>query len=247
MHIDIDAIIFDCDGTLVDSEDTALDVLHQVLLSKGGHFPKETIHRQFRGVPMAHCVAWIAGQLGQLSPQFQQELTREVRQITEQRFRQGLKALPGAEELLSRLKIPFCVATNGPREKVELTLGLAGLRPLFGQRVFSAYEVGSFKPAPGLFLCAAEALGVMPQRCAVVEDSLTGVQAGLAAGMQVFTLHPRSTMPADLAEQVCFIENLSHLDRLLHGGSQRIEPDARRMAGDDRGEPAFAADVQRDA
>lgn len=215
--IDIEAIIFDCDGTLVDSEEAGLDVLHQLMLDKGLSFSREHIHRQFRGAPMADCIGWIAAQLGRRSPEIEAELTRQVRRATEERFRQDLKAFPGALELLKRLQIPFCVATNGPREKVELTLGLVGLRHLFGERIFSAYEVDSFKPEPGLFLHAAEVLGVAPGRCAVVEDSLPGIRAGLAAGMQVFALHPRSTTPSDLAGQVRFIDDLGHLDRLLHG------------------------------
>ncbi len=216
-RIDIDAIIFDCDGTLVDSEEAGLDVLHQLMLDKGLNVSRENIHRQFRGAPMAECIGWIAARIGQRTPEIEAELTRQVRRATEERFRQELKALPGALELLNRLQIPFCVATNGPREKVELTLGLVGLRHLFGERIFSAYEVGSFKPEPGLFLHAAEVLGVVPGRCAVVEDSLPGVRAGVAAGMQVFSLHPRETTPPDLAGKVRFIDDLVHLDCLLHG------------------------------
>jgi beta-phosphoglucomutase-like phosphatase (HAD superfamily) len=75
--------------------------------------------------------------------------------------------------------------------------------------------VGSFKPAPGLFLHAAAALGVPPAECAVVEDSLPGVQAGLAAGMQVFTVHPREGMPPEVAQRVVFIAHLGELARWL--------------------------------
>ena len=80
------------------------------------------------------------------------------------------------------------VATNGPREKAELTLGLTGLLPHVGDRLFCAYEVGYWKPDPRLFLHAAQALGVPAATCAVVEDSRAGVEAGLAAGMRVFSL-----------------------------------------------------------
>ena len=117
--------------------------------------------------------------------------------------------------LLSRLTIPFGVATNGPREKVELTLSLTGLLPLVGDRIFCAYDIGIFKPAPGLFLHAAEQLGVAPEYCAVVEDSLPGIQAGLAAGMQVFSLHGHDGMPVELAKQVVFIRGLADLNVLI--------------------------------
>ena len=213
----IAALIFDCDGTLVDSEEPGLDVLHQVVQRHGLALTREQAHHRFRGVRMALCMAWVAGQLGREGPEFEQQLMTEVRQATTLRFNQGLRALPGAHELLGSLQVPFCVATNGPREKVELTLALSGLRHFLGDRVFCAYEVGSFKPEPGLFLHAAQALGVAPAHCAVVEDSLPGVLAGLAAGMQVFTLHPREGVDTEVAQRITFIQNLAQLGHHLGG------------------------------
>jgi HAD superfamily hydrolase (TIGR01509 family) len=137
-----------------------------------------------------------------------------------ERFRQGLDTIPGATQLLSRLRLPCAIATNGPREKAELTLGLTGLRPRFEGRLFTAYEVGSFKPDPGLFLHAAQQLQVAPGACGVVEDSLPGLRAGLAAGMTVFSLAPAAQvldgLGADLAAQVHLIDDLRALDRWLH-------------------------------
>jgi HAD superfamily hydrolase (TIGR01509 family) len=207
----IKAVIFDCDGTLVDSEEPGLDVLHELACGEGLRMTREQASEQFRGVRMAECIAWVASQLTGKPPSFETDFMSQVRAVTEARFRQGLDPLPGAHELLGKLPIPFCVATNGPREKVELTLELTGLRPLFGNRIFSAYEVGSFKPEPGLFLHAASALGVAPEYCAVVEDSLPGIQAGLAAGMTVFALRDQASLPAAIAEQVICIGNLGEL------------------------------------
>jgi HAD superfamily hydrolase (TIGR01509 family) len=211
MRARIDAIIFDADGTLVDSEEPGMDVMFEMALAQGVNLTRAQAYQQFRGARMAECVAWIASQLPSLPVGFEADFTLQVRQQMDTRFRQGLEPLPGALALLQSLQQPFCVATNGPRAKVELTLGLTGLRPLLGERIFCAYEVGHFKPHPGLFLHAAQALGVLPSRCAVVEDSLPGVQAGLAAGMQVFCLHPRAGMPADMADQVVFIDGLDAL------------------------------------
>jgi HAD superfamily hydrolase (TIGR01509 family) len=211
----IHAVIFDADGTLVDSEGPGLEVMYQMARAEGADVTREQAHQQFLGSYMAECVAWIAAQLPSVPPGFIPDFTQRVRQQMELRFREGLEPLPGALELLQGLQLPFCVATNGPRAKVELTLGLTGLRPLLGERVFSAYEVGSFKPDPGLFLHAAQALGVPAAHCAVVEDSLPGVRAGLAAGMQVFCLHPRATTPAELAERIVFIDGLAELQPYL--------------------------------
>ena len=218
------AVIFDSDGTLVDSEVPGLDALHGFCLCQGLNLPREQAHRQFHGVSLQVCMAWLATQLdapvgGVPTPERVAALTAGARAAMNERFHQGLNALPGADALLTQLArsaLPFCVGTNGPRQKVELALSLAGLRHHFAdEHLFSAYEVGSFKPDPGLFLHAAAALGVPPAECAVVEDSLPGVQAGLAAGMQVFSLHPREGMPPEMAEGVVFIAHLGELARWL--------------------------------
>jgi HAD superfamily hydrolase (TIGR01509 family) len=208
----IQAVIFDCDGTLVDSEVPSMDVIHEQACALGLVFTREQAHQQFRGVRMAEVIAWIAAQLPQVPDGFAEDFARKVRAAQAQRFAEGLDVIPGAFELLGALQIPFCVATNGPREKVELTLGLTGLRRFFPDHIFSAYEVGIYKPDPGLFLHAARVLGVAPAHCAVVEDSLPGIQAGLAAGMRVFCLLHPSVLPPDLAERVVCIRNLRDLD-----------------------------------
>jgi HAD superfamily hydrolase (TIGR01509 family) len=212
----IQAVIFDCDGTLVDSEVPSMDVIHAQASALGVVFTREQAHQQFRGVRMADCIAWIAAQLPQVPPGFAEDFARSVRTAQALRFAERLDVIPGAFELLGALQIPFCVATNGPREKVELTLGLTGLRRFFPQHIFSAYEVGSYKPDPGLFLHAARVLGVAPEHCAVVEDSLPGVEAGVAAGMRVFSLLPQPELPTNLVSRVVCIRNLLELDAHLH-------------------------------
>lgn len=210
----LEALIFDCDGTLVDSEEPGLEVLHALALEEGLRLSLDEARQRFRGVRMAECVAWIAARRADRPAGFEARFMARVRRQTELRFRQGLRPMLGAPELLATLRTqgwPMAVATNGPREKVELSLGLTGLRQVFGDHVYCAYEVGSFKPEPGLFLHAAQALGVAPQRCAVVEDSLPGLQAALAAGMRAFSLHPRAGLPAALAQQVHFITQLREL------------------------------------
>jgi HAD superfamily hydrolase (TIGR01509 family) len=212
----IQAVIFDSDGTLVDSEVPSMDVIHEQASALGVVFTREQAHLQFRGVRMADCIAWIAAQLPQVPPGFTVDFARSVRAEQALRFAERLDVIPGAFELLGALQIPFCVATNGPREKVELTLGLTGLRRFFPEHIFSAYEVGVYKPDPGLFLHAAQVLGVAPEHCAVVEDSLPGIVAGLAAGMRVFSLLPVSELPADFVERVVCIRNLVDLDHIFH-------------------------------
>ena len=212
----IQAILFDCDGTLVDSEVPGMDVMHEQATALGLDFSREQAHQQFRGLRMADCIHWIVAQLPQVADDFAQDFARNVRAAQALRFAEGLDVIPGAFELLGALRIPFCIATNGPREKVELTLGLTGLRHFFPEHIFSAYEVGLYKPDPGLFLHAAQVLAVAPVHCAVVEDSLPGIQAGLGAGMRVFSLLPASGLPPEWRDQVVCIRTLYDLDALLH-------------------------------
>lgn len=216
MALEIDGVIFDCDGTLVDSETAALDVLHEAIANLGISIPRPEMDVEFRGKSMRHSIETIVKKLGNSELNFVDEFERRLRTDMEARFAKGLESLPGAFELLSRLRIPYCIASNGPRHKMKVTLGLSGLWPLVSERLFSAYEVGVFKPDPGLFLYAASAMNVVPERCAVVEDSLPGIEAGLAAGMQVFALHPPDTTPAVISSQIVFIENLLAFDRILH-------------------------------
>ncbi len=207
----IQALIFDADGTLVDSEVPGLDVLYDMALPLWPGLTRHQAHDRFRGVRLAHCVATIARQVGCTGDAFEAAFLRDLRLAMARRFDQGLEAMPGAHELLQALRLPFCVATNGPREKVEQTLAQSGLRHYFGDRVFCAYEVGSFKPEPGLFLHAAQALGVPPQACAVVEDSLPGVQAALAAGMRVFSLLPQRLAHGVPQQRVTFVGSLAEV------------------------------------
>lgn len=215
----IAALIFDLDGTLVDSEAPGLDVLHQMAADLGAPWGREEMHARFGGVPMARCVSSIARHVSvQHQPLDEVVFLQQLRLNMAARFREGLDEIPGALVLLQRLQAlnkPFAIGTNGPREKAEITLGITGLRPFFGDRLFCAPEVGSFKPEPDLFLHAAAALGVTPSACGVVEDSLPGIQAGLAAGMQVFSLHRRQGLPAEVAERVQFIDDLHQLHAWL--------------------------------
>lgn len=215
-HQPIAALLFDLDGTLVDSEAPGLEVLHGMARDQGLDWSHEESVQRFRGVPMPRCVSVIAQHLPAGSGVLDEvAFLRELRANMAERFRQDLKEIEGADALLASLKIPFAVATNGPREKASLTLSLTGLDQWLQGRVFCAPEVGSYKPEPGLFLHAARALDCEPTHCAVVEDSLPGMLGGLAAGMRVFSLHPRAGLPEDVAQRVMFIDSLRDLQRWL--------------------------------
>ena len=175
-------VIFDSDGVLVDSEVIELTVFANIAAEEGVAISVEDAVRLFRGVKMAECVREIERRLGR---GVRETFVADVRQATALAFDAGLKPVEGIHEALAEIKVPVCVASNGPMSKLTHALGLTRLLGHFEGRIFSAYEVGSWKPDPGLFLHAAQTMGVHPSRCAVVEDSMSGARAAKAAGMKV--------------------------------------------------------------
>ena len=204
----IGAVIFDNDGTLVDSEALGFEAILAEARPYGVTMTVQQALALIKGQSMTRCIELLGEQAGRALPD---GFIVQARAAMAQAFRTRLQPMAGALAMLHSLTVPFAVASNGPREKIELTLALTGLLPLFEGRVFSAFDVGKFKPDPGLFLHAAHALGVPPHRCAIVEDSVAGARAGLAAGMRVYVLASGQALPPDLAAQVHTIGELAEL------------------------------------
>jgi HAD superfamily hydrolase (TIGR01509 family) len=176
-------LIFDCDGVLVDSEELGIQTLVDTA-REYGPFEMDIAEalRLFRGRKMGDCAEVLAERLGKPLPE---DFIPQVRVRQAEVFRRSLKPIPGVHDALKEIPVPRCVASNGPREKIALSLSVTGLLPFFEGRIYSSYEVGSWKPDPGLYLHAAAQQKVLPKDCVVVEDSPVGVRAGLAAGMRV--------------------------------------------------------------
>ena len=183
----IDAVLFDCDGVLVDSERVAAECIVEFAARYGARFELGEALARFTGARMADTLRDIEERgKCRLPDTFEDDLRAHMAVEFESR----LETMEGAAALIESLDLPYCVVSNGPRSKMEITLRVAGLLEHFAGRIVSAYEVGVWKPDPGLFLHAAGFLGTPPERCAVVEDSGYGIAAGVAAGMQVFALIP---------------------------------------------------------
>lgn len=176
-------VIFDCDGVLVDSEPISNRVFCEMLNELGLPLTVQQVFDRFVGLSMPQCVAGVAELLGASPPP---DFVARLQARTEAALRSGVKPMPGIREVLDTLCHPYCVASSGPHSKIRTTLGTTGLVERFDGRIFSAQDVRHSKPAPDLFLHAAAMLGHAPSRCLVVEDTPTGVRAGVAAGMRVF-------------------------------------------------------------
>ncbi|MGA9854596.1 MAG: HAD family hydrolase [Gammaproteobacteria bacterium] len=176
-------VIFDCDGVLVDSEIISNTVFAKMLGELGLPLSLKDTIEIFMGKSMSQCLDIMTLILGHPPPANFEE---NYHQRVDTGFKNGLRPVEGVPEMLRHMKLPYCVASSGSNEKMRTTLGITGLLPLFTDRLYSATQVAQGKPAPEIFLYAASQCGVEPRKCAVVEDTPTGVVAGVAAGMTVF-------------------------------------------------------------
>ncbi|MHB1538357.1 MAG: HAD family hydrolase [Solirubrobacteraceae bacterium] len=178
-------VIFDCDGVLVDSEVISNEVLARMLTHEGLPTTLREARREYQGLLLDDVRRRAEEKLGRSLPS---GWLAEYEAERADAFRHGLKPVPGAAEAVRRIKaagLGVCVASQGGLEKTRLSLALTGLDHLFPDHVrFSANSVANGKPAPDLFLHAASTIGVEPAACAVVEDTPSGVQAAVAAGMR---------------------------------------------------------------
>jgi len=178
-----DLIIFDCDGVLVDSELLASDVLSEELARHNIDIPPRECRDRFTGSSLKRVKELVFQSTGiELPDDFEENVRKQDRDIFEKR----LRPVSGIEETLELLHIPVCVASSGSMEKITHSLKLATIYDHFAPNIFSAEMVARGKPAPDLFLFAAQKMGVAPERCLVIEDSPVGVKGALKAGMTVF-------------------------------------------------------------
>lgn len=180
--LNIAGVIFDCDGTLVDSERLAAGLLREILQEHEVTLTVDEVLARFRGVQFALCMEGLCRDYPWL-PNI--EIVNSFRARTLPLLQERLEEMPGAVDFVRGLTLPKCVASNGPRSKIETCLSAVGLLDVFHGLIVSAYEVEAWKPSPVLIEHAADLLGLKPDECLLVEDSIPGVQAGLSAGAQV--------------------------------------------------------------
>jgi len=180
--VPIDLIIFDCDGVLVDSEVISCRAHADVLTRHGYPITPEQVFSRFLGRSTRQANQEIETELGRKLPDayhgdLQDELFRS--------FAADLEAIRGIHDVLDLVTQAVCVASSGSHRRMQVSLGSTGLYERLAPNIFSASQVTNGKPAPDLFLLAASEMGVPPERCVVIEDSLAGIAGARAAGMKV--------------------------------------------------------------
>lgn len=214
--MECDLVIFDCDGVLVDSEAIANRCTAEAISEAGLPILPEEALKRFLGGKLTFIQKDIEAMLGrELGDDWVPKIYAKQFEL----YRKELRAIPSIDYALTKLSeagLKICVGSNGPVEKMDVTLGVTNLKRHFNGRVFSADMVGIPKPEPDLYLYCAERMGVAPERCVVVEDSPVGARAGLAAGMRVFGYHAAHgpDVLAEVGVQVLF-DDMASLPGML--------------------------------
>lgn len=209
-------IIFDCDGVLVDTEGPGSRRLSQWLTEAGYPISYEECRRRYSGRAMASVHREVEAMGIRLGEDFVERWNAGLPEL----FATGLETIPHVRIAIDAVRgagLPYCVASSARVTKMHITLGATGLLPLFEHTMFSATMVREGKPAPDLFLHAAREMGFAPETCVVVEDSVAGTKAGVAAGMTVFSYagDPEADQPGLAAAGGILFDDMRRLPALL--------------------------------
>jgi HAD superfamily hydrolase (TIGR01509 family) len=207
-------VIFDCDGVLIDSETIACRVDAECLTEIGFPTTAAYIQERFVGVSSRTMFEQLEKTHGRPLPA---DFPERLRQRLHAAFDREPEPIAGVADLLPSIGVKVCVASSSQPERLRHTLGLTGLWPHFDPLVFSATMVAKGKPAPDLFLFAADRMQAPPRDCVVVEDSQAGVAAGVAAGMRVLGFVGGSHCTQ------------GHADRLRATGAHAVFDDMRQL------------------
>lgn len=207
-------IIFDCDGVLIDSEIIACRVDAEELTALGIPMTTQDVIRRFAGISSKDLRVTIESETGRRLPG---DYEHRVERLVETAMARDLVAITGVHAVVAELSIPICVASSSTPEKLRHTLSITDLYNYFAPNIFSATAVARGKPAPDLFLHAADRMGVQTGSCLVVEDSTAGVRAAKAAGMYAVGFVGGSHCDSD------------HADRLRDVGADLVIGDLRDL------------------
>ena len=197
MNLAIDLVIFDCDGVLVDSEVISCRAHAETLTRHGYPITADEVLNRFLGVSDREARLMIENEISRKLPN---DFESQVKQATLQFYADDLRAISYVSEAIAAIGLPKCVASSGTPEKIRHGLTCAGLYDQLAPHIFSAAEVKRGKPAPDLFLFAAEQMQAAPAQCLVIEDSIPGVTGAVAAGMTVLGFHGGSHCPPGHAD-----------------------------------------------
>lgn len=205
-------IIFDCDGVLVDSEPIGNQVMVDMANELGANITLDYAYKHFKGNALNDCIQQISELITMKLPI---DFESDYRKRSFEKFKSDIKPIEGILAVIENLNIPFCVASSGPENKIQLNLELTGLWPYFKSHVFSCYNVQKWKPDPAVFLWAAKTMGFKPSECVVIEDSIIGVNAAINGGFDVFGFTAHDYKHELQGKATKTFDNMAQLPELL--------------------------------
>jgi HAD superfamily hydrolase (TIGR01509 family) len=211
--MEVKCIIFDCDGVLVDTEKIGNGIMLEMAAEYGFNMKLEDAYRDFNGRKLKECFLYIENAIDKKLPD---TFEADYREKSFEAFKTQVKPMQGIVEFLDKLKIPYCVASSGPVDKIRLNLGVAGLLDKFENQIFSSYQINSWKPEPGIFLHAAKEMGFEVKDCIVIEDSKAGVIAGIQGGFKVYGFANGYNNEDVEKEGAELFSNYNELSQILH-------------------------------
>lgn len=204
------AVLFDCDGVLVDSETLIAEILVGMANERGGRLTLVDGLAMFHGIQLDLCAERLSAHLGR---DVSRDITEEYQRLSAEIFQSRLTAVAGVEDLVRSLTVPTGVVTNSSRQKTTLNLTITGLLRYFPDRVYSAADLSRWKPEPDVYLHAAAQLGVDPTECVAIEDSPVGVRSATRAGMAVIGFGPPD-LRASGARWIC--QTMGEVTGIVH-------------------------------
>ena len=203
-------MIFDCDGTLVDSEHLNTHGLCLKLGEQDIELSTDDLVERFRGQKLELILKQLERehkvQLGDM-------FVHEYRNLVNHLFEKHLQECDGVSSMLEKVTKPMCIASGAPMQKIKKALSVTGLSDYFNANIFSSHDINSWKPDPGIFLHAARSMNTEPVNCAVVEDSLVGIQAAKSAAMTPILYDPKENY-TDM-KGVFIIRQMNELNALI--------------------------------
>ena len=172
-------MLFDSDGTLVDSELLSFQIMADMFEARGVSLDPDPLHLQYRGWKMGEVFQILGDENGLV---LDADFESEFRALQLERFATDLQPIPGVVDMLPQLDLPKAVVTSGPMPKVKKALSVTGLARYFGDNIYSAWEVGVWKPDPEIYRIAARGMGYDIGRCVAIEDSPIGLEAAASCG-----------------------------------------------------------------
>ncbi|WP_394244865.1 HAD family hydrolase [Vibrio astriarenae] len=211
----IECVIFDCDGTLIDSEKLCLQAICQTMEELDIHVDYQWLKEKFQGIKIHIVFDYLLEKNGKRDEQDLEALITRYREHCNALFVQHLQPLDGVRDVIAELNsrgLAMCIASNAPMEKMDVTLAITDLRKEFEGRIYSAFDAKAWKPDPKMLHYVLDNMGFEPQQCLFIDDSMAGVEAGVRA--QIKTLYFSHDASVD-TENPFDVDTITHISECL--------------------------------